>query len=251
MIRLAENEFRGIVEAVAQQLVTIEHDPDGSFIKTPILYPSGAGVVVKIADERGRFFVSDMGLGFEEADMMGAAPIFVRHAQSVAERAGIQFDQHAFFTMHVSREQLSAAIVIVANCSQEAVALTAYKVAERKAEEDIERLYEKLVRVFDKRHVTKNAPIVGESDTTWHVAAMVRLERKRAAFEFVTKHPISVASAHTKFSDIAALGAKAPTRVAVVHKRREFGTYLTVLQRSANVIEDTAPDVSVKHLLAA
>jgi hypothetical protein len=39
----------------------------------------------------------------------------------------------------------------VANCSHEATALAAYKLAERKSVDETERLYERLITIFPKR----------------------------------------------------------------------------------------------------
>ena len=42
-----------------------------------------------------------------------------------------------------------------------------------------------------------------------------------------------------------------PARVAVVHKRAEFGPLLTVLSRSASIIEDDAPDERIIQVARA
>jgi hypothetical protein len=84
------------------------------------------------------------------------------------------------------------------------------------------------------------------------VAAIVQLPGLRPTiFEPVTKHPTSIAHASMKFSDIALLKDEAPQRVAVVHNKKELGTLLTVLSRSANVIDDDESKERIVRLARA
>jgi hypothetical protein len=252
-------KFSELIESVARQLVATEHDPNGSFIRTPLLYPSGSTVVVRVAQGDGRYFVSDWGLGYQESDMQGAALFYLRHARPIAEAAGVGFDNQAFFIMEASREQLAGAVVTIANCSQEATTQAAYALAEKTFEDSKERLYERLVKVFEKtagptnKVVRKNVKVIGHSSTEWPIATIVRLpgSRNQTIFEPVTKHHNSVASASMKFRDIALLGKNSPARVAVVHNKQEFGTYLQVLSQSANVIDDDVADSTIIRLAKA
>jgi hypothetical protein len=140
MIRNDSDAFKKAIDDVAKQLVTAEHRNGMSFIKVPLVYPSGASVVVRISDAYPDFFVSDFGSGHEEAEMMGGSSIYVRHAPTVAKSAGISFDSHSFFVMKASRDQLPGVIVTVANCALESVIATAFKLAEKKNEDDKEFL---------------------------------------------------------------------------------------------------------------
>lgn len=92
-----------IADAVAREIVSTKHRHDGSFISTPLLYPSGSTVVVKIHQAGEQFFISDIGLGYQEADMMGAGSIYARHARVIAENAGIRFDSQSFFIRGIAR----------------------------------------------------------------------------------------------------------------------------------------------------
>ena len=95
--------------------------------------------------------------------------------------------------------------------------------------------------------VTKNARVIGHSSTEWPIATIVRLpgSRIQTIFEPVTKHHNSVAHAAMKFHDIALLGKAAPSRVAVVHNKQEFGTFLQVLSQSASVIGDDVANSTI------
>ena len=131
--------FREIVDEVVRTLAVANHEPDGSYVRTPVLYPGGSMVVVRITEERQeRYLVSDLGLGQMESDMMGAAAIFARVAPRVAENAGVSFDHQAFFVLEVGREQLVGVVATIASCSQEAVQLTAFRLAEKRSAENPE-----------------------------------------------------------------------------------------------------------------
>ena len=254
-----DKKFSELIETVARELVATEHDASGSFIRTPLTYPSGSLVVVRVhrADDK-RFFVSDWGLGQQEAELSGSASFYTRHANAIAAKAGVGFDNQAFFVMEASRDQLAGAVVTIANCSQEATIRAADSLAEKTFEDSKERLYERLVHVFHKearaspKVVMKNAKMVGQSSTEWQVATIVRLPGTRPTiFEPVTKHHNSVASATMKFNDIARLGKDAPARVAIVHNKKDFGTLLGVLSQSANVVDEDAPDATIDKLARA
>jgi hypothetical protein len=250
--KIGNSKFREIIEAVAREIVATDHRTSGSFIRTPLMYPGGTTVVVRIEEGDNRFFVSDIGLGHQEAELMGAGSMYARPARVIAEEAGVRFDNQAFFVLEASRDQLPGAVVTIANCSQQAVMRAADALAEKTFEDRKTRLYEKLVSVFDAKTVKKNAEVVGASTQHWPVAALVTLPGVRPTiFEPVTKHPNSIAHASMKFGDIALLKNDAPQRVAVVHNKKELGTLLTVLSRSANVIDDDETKERIVRLARA
>jgi hypothetical protein len=244
--------FKALVDDVAQMIVATEHRRGGSFIRTPLLYPSGATVVVRIEDGSDRFFVSDIGLGHQEAEVMGAGTLYARNAHAIAGAAGVRFDNQAFFVLEASHEQLPGAVVTIANCSQEAAIRAADALAEKTFEDNKTRLYERLVTLFERKAVAKNVDVLGSSTQVWKVVALVSLPHIRPTiFEPVTKHPNSVAHASMKFGDIALRKDNPPQRVAVVKKRGEFGSLLTVLSRSANIIEEDSPNDRIIQLTKA
>lgn len=259
MIESGPDKFSTILEDVARQLVAIEHDVSGAFIKTPLLYPSGATVVVRIQKGEGRYFVSDFGLGHQEADQYGAGLYYTRHAKPIAEKAGVGFDNQAFFIMEASRDQLAGAVVTIGNCSQEATMRAADALAEKTFEDKRDRLYDRLVAVFAKeigrttKVVSKNVKVLGHSNTEWPIATIVKLPHHGSPtiFEPVTNHHNSVATATMKFHDIALLGKAAPGRVAVIGKKREYGTFIGVLSQAASVVEEDVSDAAILRLAKA
>jgi hypothetical protein len=213
--------------------------------------------VVRIQQGDGRYFVSDWGLGYQDSDLYGAGAYYTKHARPIAEKAGVGFDNQAFFIVEATRDQLAGAVVTIANCSQEASIRAADALAEKTFEDSTNRLYERLIIVFAggakrTKIVSKNVRIVGHSATEWPVATLVNppASTRPTIFEPVNKHHSSVAHATMKFHDIALLD-NAPTRVAVVHKKGEFGTYLSVLSQAASVIDEDVPDDTLIRLAKA
>ena len=131
--RPKDTKFSELAESVVRQLIAIEPDANGVFIRTPLLYPSGSTVVVGVALSKGRYFVSDWGVGYQEADTRGASLFYTRHARPIAKAAGAGFDNQAFFIMGARRDQLVGAVITIANCSQEAYALAEKTFEDNKA----------------------------------------------------------------------------------------------------------------------
>jgi hypothetical protein len=245
------DRLKKTVDAVAQELVGIDYHSGAAFVRTPLMYPSGANVVIRVTESPTNFYVTDLGLGYQEAELMGTSLVYARHARPIAENAGVKFDSEAFFVFEATREQLAGAIATIANCSQEAVALAAYKMAERRASDLGEELYTRLVRIFSAPKVAKNAQMYGASNIEYHVAALVRTDDKRPAiFEPVANHPTSIAFANSKFHDFALL-EQPPIQIAVVRKKKELGTYHNLLAQVAHVIETDVSDDRIVRLAKA
>lgn len=230
--------------------MTTEHFGSGSLIKTRLMYPSGACAVVQITQQGDRFFVSDMGLGHQEAEMIGASTLYANSARGLADHYGIRFDNQAFFVAEASRDQLARATTIVANCSSEAAALAAYRAAERKFEEETDVLYKRLATVFPKREIERDIEFVGSSTHRWKIATIVRHGSHIALFEPVSKHPVSVVTTAAKFHDIARLD-NPPGRISVVRKKADFGNLINVLAQAGSVIDFDAPKETLLKIAEA
>jgi hypothetical protein len=240
--------FQEVVKSAVAQLVAHECIAGASYVTTPLLYASGGYVVVRIEPSSEQFFVSDFGAGHEEAVLMNGEHTYRNVARAVAEANGVGFDNFSFFVLKVSRDQLPGAIAAIANCSQEAVNVTAMKVSERRQRDDNAILFERLASVFGNKSIARDAHVIGASNTEWHVSSLVTVEKKSIAFEAVSKHPTSIVHAAAKFSDIARISG-APSRVAVVANKKALGTYLGVLTHNASVVEHTSKDDVFRRLL--
>jgi hypothetical protein len=250
MTTAGKEASRQVAEEVARNLAVALHTPEGSFIRTPLLYPSGATVIVRLHVAGERFLVTDLGDGYHEAEMMGTMSIYLRQAPLIAKRAGIEFDQYAFFVLDAERDQLVGAVMAVANCALEAVHLSALKLSERRFAEASERLYTRLVRVFSADRVQRDAQIIGASNRRWQVASLVHANSGVAIFEPVAPNHISVVSATAKFHDLARL-ENSPARVAVVRDKRGYGDYINLLSQAAQVVDEGVSDETFIRLAKA
>jgi hypothetical protein len=232
-----DQEFSRIVDAVAKEIVSTEHFGGGSIIKVPLIYPSGAGVVIEITQHQERFFVSDMGMGSREVEMYGAGPgVFNRIGIALAEDAGIRFDNQAFFVAEASRGQLASATTMVANCSSNAVAQAVYKTSERRYAEDADAVYIRLKDVFRPANISRNVEFMGASTHKWPVSNVVNYHGKVSIFDPVRKSRASVVNAVAKFHDIARL-ERPPKRFSVVANIEELGDFVNVLSQASSVIQ--------------
>ncbi len=245
--------FSEMVDAVSRELVTADHRAGASFIRTPLMYPSGATVVVRIDDDgQKEFFVSDMGFGSREADLMGGSRIYSRHAKLIADANGIGFDSHSFFVVKASRDQLAGAVMAVANCSLQATLRVSERLAREKESDAGEELVERLIHIFRPENVERGAEVFGASTTAWEVTALVRPPHAATAtiFEPVANHRTSISAVATKFNDLSRLDTP-PHLVSVVHDKTAFGTLLGVLSQAGHVINDNVPDKTFLRLADA
>ena len=100
-----------------------------AFIRTSVMLPSGSAVVVVVEDQGdGRYRLSDIGQGCEEADRLGMARTYRRQAEDVAALSGITFADNTFTLSDATERQLVGGTMSVAN----AVARTAERTLARR-----------------------------------------------------------------------------------------------------------------------
>ena len=242
MIRNDGTLFRRAVDAVARELVIADHREGFSFVKTPLTYPSGSGVVIRVGDSYPDFLVTDFGCGYEEADLMGGSGIYVRSARAIAETAGISFDSHAFFVLKVPRDQLAGSN---RHCSE----LLARSSVGRGFPDEREAGFRGCRIALPEASGRASSPNGYQRPTQWHVATLVSDGPHPPIFEPVSSHHTSIFAAVTRFSDISKV-EKAPTLVAIVRKKTDLKTYLAVLSQEAHVIENDVSDSVIARLAA-
>lgn len=239
-----------LLESIASQLSRVEHFDGFSYISTPLLFPSGGSVVVRVQKSAsGDFVVTDYGLAYDECDLINGRYYFSRFAPKCANDYGIEFDQHSFFCIEVSESQLAGSIVAVANCVLETVSRVFARVEEFKAQLASDKLYERLSGIFGPSEIHRDFQIRGASNHEWRFDSMLNLNSKIVLFEAVSKNHNSVFSAVAKFHDIARIDAP-PTRVSVIGKQKAYGDYLSLLSQASNVIEREASKDTYTKLAA-
>lgn len=238
---------RTTVDAVLRQLVSFDHSEKRTLISTPLLYPSGGTVSVRVTgDNQAGYTISDMALGYDEAQSMGAGTLYTRIVRQAAEDAGVCLEGHQLTVTGVELDQLVGAVMAVANCAMTGIVVAADRQEEKEKRDDIAKLVDRLEKIF--RKVKPREPITGSSNYKWTVDAMVERDGQVAVFDAVSAHHASVFPTTTKFHDLTLLEAP-PVCVASVKSVRELGQFFNVLAQTGHVIEATTPNERIASLV--
>ncbi|MGH7073514.1 MAG: hypothetical protein ACREFD_04850 [Stellaceae bacterium] len=229
--------LHAIGDEIARNLAASKADMGSVFITTPLLYPSGSSVVVRIEGSRDKFFVTDFGAGYAESQMMNASHGYSMVANNLARGTGVRFDSRSFFVAEAMRNDLIPIVGATANLSQRAVIETAFQHEERRVDRERAILLERLDHAFGRQRVERDIEIRGASTVEWPVIArIVSCERRATVFDIAKRHKNSIASVVAKFHDLARLEIP-PCRVVAVNSVIEMGNFVGLLSQAANVIE--------------
>lgn len=240
---------KAVLDRIAETLVHVRESAKGGTIVTPVLFPSGSHVSVRIVLESGHCLITDDGAAFAEADMMGAGEIFKRAARLVAEEAGIKFNSYEIFEAHASLETAPGIVAIVADAARRTIQITSERLAKRLYEETRVDVVERLVDAFGPNSVRRDVPISGASTHAWMVDAFIEAG-PGIAVEVISPSPVSVSSSYMKLDDIRRLD-RAPKTVGALTSRRSFkADQLLMLGRTARLIEAKSPLDELKRLAA-
>lgn len=239
---LTRNSFEDAISRAVNRLVSVRHEPSGSFVSTTNTFPSGGTVVVWIRREMPHFLVSDFGFAFRECSIMGAdRRQFVYRAGPVAEAAGVKLTSDGAFEAIVSEGQLEGAIKAIAGCAQEVAVRFANRIFQRQRADVGALVYEKLERLFGERAVAKDHDFLGASQSHWRIDVIVQRDGQLSLFDTVTPWAQSVAFTLAKFGDIRLL-ENAPSRTAVLAAKTGYGSWMTALAQNGNIIQAAAND---------
>jgi len=240
---LRNRDLGAIADGIARGLSYARTAGSSAYVTTPVMYPSGSWVVVRLDEADGGFFVSDDGLGALAADMMSALPTFNKVAGTVAQRFGVEFDQRAFFVVKVTEAQLVGAVATIANSSAHAVEQTIFALDQAKAKRS-RVIFEDRLRVAFGKNVRLGASLQGAS-RSWDIDGLVlRPDGSRAAFEFVSPVFSAVASTHMKFSDIRHADLETHTTAVLADYGKTEASLRAVLGSAADhvIAADVSPE---------
>lgn len=238
------------LDRIAMELVRVRSYGNGGVITTPVLFPSGAHVTVRVSFENDRCLVTDDGAAYAEADMMGALGIFRRSAKKVAEEAGIRFNSFEIFEAEATPLNIAGIVAIIADAAKRCIEVTSEKLARRLELDLRDSVIERLIEAFGATRVKVNAPISGASTHSWTVDALIDTEDRTVAVEIVSPSPISVSSCYMKLDDIRRLDEKPRTVAALSHRSRFGSDQLLILNRTAKLIDVNAGAVDFRRLAA-
>jgi hypothetical protein len=198
------DELTRIAEEIARGLAYARVLGNDVVIQTPISFPSGRLVGVKLIGGPDAFTITDNGSTMREAEYMGAEDICRREARKIAREFDLRFNEWELFEAQAPADRLVGFTSIVAN----AAALTMIRTADRFAERfDLRRKEElsvRLERIFGVDRVSKDVDVVGASTKTWQFDARVALPSGRPGlYSVVLPVPISIAFAYSKIDDVS------------------------------------------------
>lgn len=185
--------------------IATSHAP--AWIETTTLLPSGAVASVKIEEAAsGSFSVSDDASGRDDILTLGYLKLTsgdTRRANSIADKFGLMFDGSSFFLREVSAEQLSAAVVFVAEAAREWAQATAEH-AQRRSEILVSRqVEEQLRRLLPDIKIDRDRELIGASTKSYRFDLVATLAgNRKAVFEVVSPNANSLSAAHLKLFDL-------------------------------------------------
>ena len=241
MISIIDVDREGKIEKAISRLVSSRVEGGRARIAMPVLYPSGAGAAVEVTINGDSCFVSDIALGFTEAEMYGASGFYDSAAKKASERFGVGFDGFSVFAVRSSLDRIEGAIVAVANASVNATAGAIFRAVEEKEKKVNVELFERLTRVFGPKSITRQREIKGR-EVLWSAHNVVSVgAEKLAIFEYVNDNSISVSSRFIMFSDLARAGGIASLN-SVVSDLGRIGPKARMLADVSNVMPFSATD---------
>ena len=231
-----------MAEAAARLMACRDSDGGKVMIDVPVTYPSGSSVVIEIEQNADRIWVSDMGMGLVEAEMMAAQDSYQNLARAKADEFGVGYDNSAMFVLWVPSGRLEAAIVCVANASAQAAADAVRHAAEVTARKQSAVVFERVTSVFGAQSVSKSVELRGKR-SAWEAHNVVLLPNaRRAIFEPMTMNANSISSKFLMFSDLREIDGSQFSLNAVVENIRELDAKAQMVGDVANIIDLKASD---------
>jgi len=227
------------VENAIRELISVAHFQAGSIVNMPVLYPSGASVVLELTAQGDRVRVGDRGGGYQEAEYNNATRSYRSFAARAAADAGIQFNGRDIFVADVPMDRIAGAMSVVACSSAQAAAFCAYKTVERHEKLAREALYDKLTAVFGVDGFLREVPMIGASNHEWRVDAAIKRDHAFTVFDSVSNVYVSAVGTAAKFHDLARIEF-APRRIAVVSSHADLGDWSGVIASAADAVIELA-----------
>ncbi|MGO9007514.1 MAG: hypothetical protein ACLQIQ_12385 [Beijerinckiaceae bacterium] len=234
--------LREIAERVARGLAYAKVHGNDVSIQTPIAFPSGRLISIRLLGGPNTFTITDDGAAMREAEMMGADDICRREARKVAAELQLTFNDWEIFEAQAPADRLVGLTSIVANAVAITLLRTCDKFAERFEIRRKEELSLRLARIFGERNVTKDVEIAGASTKVWPFDAKVNLPSERAGFfSRVSPSPVSIAFAYSKLDDVSRL-ENPPFLGAVLEGKFEPSDQALLRRAARRVFQDNDSD---------
>jgi hypothetical protein len=238
---LTRDDMHALANDVARAIVHASASASSAFVSTGMTYPSGSAAVARIDRDREGFFVSDDGNGALAAELMGATKTFAQIAPTVAARAGVGFDQRAFFVLHVAQDQLPGAVVAILSASARAVERTVFALEHERYKRS-RVVFEDRVRSAFGAHATFDEPLRGVT-AEWKFDAVIRSAAGvTSIFEHVSPAYQAVASANLKLGDVRRLSLPPRTTVVLADYEGTKPEYRSILAATSDRVLDATAE---------
>lgn len=228
------------LDAIADDLVSVSHWGDFSYVSLPMFMPSGEPTTVRVCFNGKDFIIDDCGFSFRELESAGMERSFSQASKRLAERLHIETTPRTFRCV-VSESELLRAISDVGVASHRLVTLTYERLENEDVSELEAALQERLENIFGTANVKSGEDVVGASTKPWPMSAVVHLESGLVVYQAVSPNGNAVNRTSTAFHDLGELD-NPPRRVAVVKDKKAMGPNLNLLSQAGRVIEAGQPD---------
>lgn len=236
------------VRKAVSDLVRVSAWGNAYLITTPLTYPSGSIVGVRIVPAQGGYWVTDFAMGYREAEALEAQRSFGSHAGRMKDELGVEYTDGHEIRVFANERQIAWAIRRVSYASHRIMLKAYHSMPEWDEQEIGAALYQRLRGIFGNA-ATEHVSVVGSSNLDWKFAAQVELGTRRVLFDVVTPFYTSVCSAVSKFTDIRRLGEDNHP-VAVVGDLEKMGKWLPLVSQEAEVIQDDANEETLRSVVA-
>lgn len=188
-------------------------------VGTTTLLPSGAlvsAVVTPLGD--GRYEVSDGAAGLQDLFVVGITELTGhdrRRGARIAERLGLTFNGETFAVRDLTADQVSGAVVFVAEAAREWASSTT-STASKKSEKALTEQVEAILRnSFPAAKVERERELIGASTKRHRFDLVMEMPGtdRVAIFEMVSPNPVALSAAHLKLFDLKNAHADWPREV--------------------------------------
>ena len=219
------------------------------FVSTPVTYPNGTGVAVKIDQGEGGFAISDDGYAEVIAEDMGAISAMHRVASGVAERAGLKYERGAFSVDGVERNLLHVAVALVANASAHAVERTIASLEKPKLRRSREVFDRRLKEAFGD-DVLFDVEYFGATGRRWDFNAGVsRAGVFERLFELVSPTIQAIGLANMKISDVRSMTDPPTVTAALIDYDKTEPALRSILSNAGGLVISASDDIQKYRLL--
>ena len=238
-----------IAQEIAPKLAFAHVQGTDVIVQTPIAFPSGRMIGIKIVGGPNFFTITDNGAVMREAEYMGSEDICRREARKVAKEFDLTFNEWELFEAKAPADRLAGFVSILANAAAVTMIRTADKFAERFEVRRKEELAVRLMRIYGESKVLKDVEVTGSSAKNWKFDAQVSLLSGRMGlFSLVTPSPTSIVFAYSKLDDVSRL-TQPPFLAAVLDGTFEPGDR-SLLSRAAKKLISVNDNDDVFRLAA-